>query len=236
MAAPHIDPSTVWLLVPAYNEEQVICGVLDVVRPYGYQVVVVNDCSRDGTSDAVRSRPWVHLVEHPINMGQGAALQTGTSYALRRGAKYIVHFDGDGQHPIAQVNELLAPLAAGKADITLGTRFKPRRDGVTSNVPRAKRRLLAAATAYTRFVTGLRITDTHNGFRAMTAETARKLDLHQNRMAHASEILFWIAREKLRYREIAVTIQYTEYSISKGQSMFNALNILWDDLVHLLGR
>jgi len=87
---------------------------------------------------------------------------------------------------------------------------------------------LKLATVFTRLTTGLKISDTHNGLRAFKAEALRKFNITQNAMAHASEILSEIARNKLTYREVPVTIRYTEYSKSKGQSVSNAINILFE--------
>lgn len=224
----------VWLLIPAYNEGPVISSVLEAVRHAGYQVVVVDDCSTDTTHAEVARHEWVHLLRHPINLGQGAALQTAAEYALAQGAQFLVHFDSDGQHPIEEVPLLLRTLIRSRSDVVLGTRF-PKGRMTAGGMPPIKRLVLRLATLYTRLTTGLAVTDTHNGFRAMTADAARRIVITQNRMAHASEILHLIARHRLRYREVPVTIRYTEYSMAKGQSVWNAVNILWEDLLYRRG-
>lgn len=215
--------------MPAYNEGRAIGEVIAGIEPFGYRLVVVDDCSADDTYEQACRHAWVHVLRHRVNLGQGASLQTGTEYALSHGARYLVHFDSDGQHPVEQVERLLRPLISGRIDVALGSRFKSRARG-TESVPLGKRLLLRPATWYTRVATGLAITDTHNGFRALTARAASRMEITQNRMAHASEILSMIAREKLRYVEVPVTIRYTDYSMAKGQSMWNALNILWEDM------
>ena len=160
-------------------------------------------------------------------VGQGAALQTGITYGLQLPEmRFIVTFDSDGQHSAADVDRLLAPLRAGTHDIVLGSRFL--KDGGAVNIPRLKRLLLRGAVWYTRLTSGLTVTDAHNGLRALTAEAARKLNITHNRMAHASELLNQFARLRVRYCEAPVTVTYTRYSVSKGQALLNAVNILWD--------
>ena len=194
--------------------------VRDVVRLHP-QIVVVDDGSRDETWRAAHEAGAV-VIRHPINLGQGAALQTGICLALDRGADLIVTFDGDGQHQVEDVARMVIALDQAGADIALGSRFL----GRTVSLPWARRLLLKAATTFTWVTTGLRLTDTHNGLRVITRNAARMLELRQNRMAHASEILHLIARLDLRFVEVPVTIVYTDYSLAKGQRVSNLFNIL----------
>ena len=161
---------------------------------------------------------------HTINLGQGAGLQTGISFALAEGADLIVTFDADGQHRAAEIPVLLDALIRNGADFALGSRYL----GRALHQPLSRRILLSAATAFTRLTTGLRVTDTHNGLRAMTRRGAACIDLHQNRMAHASEILHQIAASGLRYVEAPVTIEYSAYSLAKGQRVSDSFNIMVD--------
>ena len=114
----------------------------------------------------------------------------------------------------------------------LGSRFL----GRTLHQPLSRRILLKAATSFTRLTTGLSVTDTHNGLRAMTRRGASRINLHQNRMAHASEILHQIAESGLRYVEAPVTIEYSAYSLAKGQRLSDALMILVDLFARRLQR
>ena len=171
------------------------------------------------------------MVRHPVNLGQGAALQTGIDYALAHGADVIVTYDADGQHRASDIEGLLAALEQEYAEFALGSRIRGR-----STIPPAKRLVLQVATAFTRLTTGLRITDTHNGLRAMTRRGAAAIQLRQNRMAHASEILTQIAKSGLRYVEVPVTVEYTAYSMAKGQRIADAVMILLDLFVGKLYR
>src|SRR5436190_10198979 len=153
----------VFVVVPAFNEGEAIGAVLDELRPYDVRVVVVDDCSTDATADAARKGGAV-VLRHAINRGQGAAIQTGIAYALRRGAEVIVTFDSDGQHDAGDLAALVAPIRDGRADVVLGSRFlEPR-----SAVPPTRRALLKLAILFTRATSGLRVTDAHNGLRAFS--------------------------------------------------------------------
>jgi len=213
----------VWIVIPAFNEATTLQGVIAGVQACG-MVVVVDDASGDATA-RIAAEAGVAVLRHPINLGQGAALQTGIDYALARGADVIVTFDADGQHRPGDVLRLVEALQRSHADFALGSRFL---GNSQETVPPMRRLLLRAATIFTRMTTGLAVSDAHNGLRAMTARGARSIRLYQNRMAHASEILDQIAVSGLSYVEVPVTIDYTRYSLAKGQRASDALVILLD--------
>src|SRR5260370_22575986 len=154
------------------------------VRGTGYELVVAAEGSTDATA-AVAAQAGAIVLSHPVNLGQGAALQTGIEFALLRGAAFIVTFDADGQHRAADIGSLLHALTKYHVDFALGSRFL----GTAVNLPRSRRLLLRAATWFTRATTGLRVTDSHNGLRAMTRRGASSIRLRQNRMADASDSL-----------------------------------------------
>jgi polyprenyl-phospho-N-acetylgalactosaminyl synthase len=224
-------PGNIWVVIAAYNEASAIADVVADVTAAGYRAVVVDDGSRDRTAEVAASA-GAALVQHPINLGQGAALQTGIEFALARGADTIVTFDADGQHRAADIPGLVDALAQHNADFALGSRFL----GTTVNMPPSRRWLLKAASLFTRATTGLSITDSHNGLRAMTRRGATHIQLRQNRMAHASEILHQIATSGLKYVETPVTIHYSAYSLAKGQTLFDAVLIVLDLFARRLHR
>lgn len=213
----------VFVVIAAYNEAPVIASVVADVRRTSYQVVLVDDGSIDETGE-IAARAGAFVVTHPVNLGQGAALQTGLDFALAQGADVIVTFDADGQHRAADIPKLIEALWATKADYALGSRFL----GGAINLPRKRRLMLAAATCFTKLTTGLALTDTHNGLRAMTRRGASHFKIKQNRMAHASEILHQIAQSGLAYVEVPVTIEYTDYSLAKGQRLSETVTIMID--------
>ena len=222
-----LENAATWVVMPCYNEDGSLDAVLDAVTRYGYSVVVVDDGSMVAASTHV-ARADVRVLRHCVNLGQGAALQTGIDYALMHRAQYVVTFDSDGQHRAEEIADLVDALRASSSDIALGTRFG--QGGRAVDISTARRLTLRLATRLTRLTTGLALTDTHNGFRAMTRSAASRIRITQNRMAHASQILDEIARQSMTFVEVPVTICYTEYSLAKGQRMSNAFNILWESL------
>jgi len=215
-------PLDTWVVVPLFNEATVIADVVRGIREAFPQVVCVDDGSSDGSAAAAREAGAV-VVQHPVNMGQGAALQTGIEYAVRDPEmRYVVTFDADGQHQVSDAVAMVDKLRAGDADVVFGSRFLDARTKPSA----AKRALLRAAVVYTNMTTKMKLTDAHNGLRAMNRSVAERLDIRQNRMAHASEIVEQIGSAGFRYAEHPVHIIYTDYSRSKGQSMLNSVNIV----------
>ncbi len=223
--------SSIWIVIPAFNEATTIRGVIVSLLPQYPNVVVVDDGSSDNTRQEAEEA-GAKVVRHCINLGQGASLQTGIEFALRQGASYIVTFDADGQHNPDNIAGMIDVLVSEKLDIVLGSRFL----GKTIDMPALRRMVLKAATIFTNLTTGLKLTDTHNGLRAMTAQAASRFDIQQNRMAHASEILNEIADLGLKYKEVPVDIIYTEYSMEKGQKMTDSFRILADLLLGWLAK
>ncbi|ANY06668.1 glycosyltransferase family 2 protein [Pseudonocardia sp. HH130630-07] len=212
-----------WVVVPVYNEGTVIADVVTEVRTRFPNVVCVDDGSRDDSAARIAGTP-AHLVRHPINLGQGASLQTGIDYALRRGAERVVTFDADGQHDVADAAAMVEIVRSGAADAVLGSRFLE----ATEPIPPLKRLVLRTVAMLSPASRKLQLTDAHNGLRVLSRPVLEELRISMNGMAHASEIVAALARSSWRIREAPVTIRYTEYSRSKGQSLFNGVNILFD--------
>lgn len=222
-----VNPTEVFVIIPAYNEQDVITRVIRQLVPFRYKLVVVDDGSAAELDEMLQPFP-VYLLRHRVNLGQGAALQTGIEYALSKQAAYIVTFDADGQHLPSDIVKLLVPLAANKADITLGTRFT----GGSSNISAGRKWVLKTARFVNYFFTGLLLSDAHNGLRAMTRAAASTIRIRQNGMAHATEILSEIRKKKLRYTEVPVSIRYTDYSRNKGQTVWGSFRIFFDILLN----
>ena len=213
-----------WLVVPLYNEAQVVHDVIAEARKTFPNIVCVDDGSSDDSANEAR-RGGAAVVKHPINLGQGAALRTGLDFALRQpGADFFVTFDSDGQHSVDDAMSMVKRLSKGDLDIVVGSRFLDNRTkpGFVKVV------VLKLAVKFENIMTGVKLTDAHNGLRALSRHAAQVIRIDQNRMAHASEIVAEIGRNKLRYEEMPVHLVYTEYSKSKGQSVWNSVNILSD--------
>ena len=213
-----------FVVIPAYQEEEAIARVIADVLQYTRDIVVVNDASSDNTATIARKSGAV-VLEHVVNRGQGAALQTGTDYALRNGADIIVHFDSDGQHQAKDIPAMIQPLLDGEADIVLGSRFLSGRSASKASLPRSKRLvILPMAGRLNYFFTGLMLSDGHNGWRAMNRSAAVKLKITQDRMAHNTEIPYLISRLGLQYKEVSVDVVYHEY----GQGLGDGVRIVWE--------
>ena len=220
--------SDTWLIVPCYNEGTVIFDVLTNARETLPNIVGVNDGSADDSAAQIRAA-GAHLVDHPVNLGQGAAIQTGVEYARAQpGAKYFVTFDADGQHQVKDVMRMIERLRTEPLDIIVGTRFAGQEN---SQVPWIKRAVLKTVVMLSPRTKRLGLTDAHNGLRAFNRRVAEEMNIRMNGMSHASEIVSMIDKHGWRVDEEPVDILYTEYSMSKGQSLINGVNILADGLV-----
>jgi glycosyltransferase involved in cell wall biosynthesis len=213
-----------WLVVPLFNEATVVRSVIEEARGIFPKIVCVDDGSSDASAAEAEAGGAV-VLRHPINLGQGAALQTGLRYALLDPrADYFVTFDADGQHQAGDALAMVNRLDSEPLDIIVGSRFL----NAATKPALVKRAVLKTAILFERMSTGVRLTDAHNGLRALNRHAAKSIQIVQNRMAHASEIVFEIRRKRLRYAEQPVHIVYTDYSRSKGQSVWNSVNILND--------
>ena len=218
----------VWIVVPAYHEATVIGDVVADLRTEFGNIVVVDDGSRDGTATAAL-RAGAHVVPHPVNLGQGAAIQTGVEYARAQpGAQVFATFDADGQHRVADVVAMIDRLRRDDLDIVVGTRFA---GASPARVPALKRIVLKAAAWLSPSSRKLGLTDAHNGLRVFDKRVADGLNLTMNGMSHAGEFIALVAENHWRIGEEPVEILYTDYSLSKGQPLLNGVNILFDGLL-----
>ena len=198
-----------WLIVPCYNEGQVIQEVLASARETFPNIVGVNDGSADDSAAQIRAA-GAHLVDHPVNLGQGAAIQTGVEYARKQpGAEFFVTFDADGQHQVKDVVRMIERLRTEPLDIIVGTRFAGQEN---SQVPWIKRAVLKTVVMLSPRTKKLGLTDAHNGLRAFNRKVAEEMNIRMNGMSHASEIVSMIDQHGWRVDEEPVDILYTEYS------------------------
>ena len=213
-----------WIVIPLFNEGPVVEKVVRDVLEVFEHVVCVDDGSTDDSAERAAAGGAV-VVRHPINLGAGAAIRTGLDYALLSPqTRFCVTFDADGQHQVADALAMVEQVAETEVDILIGSRFL---DGRTKP-GLIKKIVLRTAVMFERLSTGVRLTDAHNGLRAMNRRAAELIEINQNRMAHATEVVAEISRHDLRYAEYPVHILYTDYSRSKGQSVWNSVNILSD--------
>lgn len=209
------------VVIPAYNEEKSIGRVIRDLFERGYKnVVVVNDGSSDTTA-SLAEQAGAKVLNHPINRGQGAALQTGDDYAVFIGAENVVHFDADGQFNAVDISGALRLMAEKNLDIILGSRFLDKR----SKIPAVKRRLiLPVARLINLLFTGVRLTDAHNGFRILSRAALGKIKITQEGMAHNSEIIAQMKKGNLLFAEYPVEVVYHEY----GQGFAEGVKVVRD--------
>jgi polyprenyl-phospho-N-acetylgalactosaminyl synthase len=213
-----------WVVIPMYNEGAVIEGVVRDVRKEFPYVVCVDDGSRDESVAAARAGGAI-VVEHPINMGQGASLQTGFDFALSDPEMTeVVTFDADGQHQVHDAVGMVEKLHAEKLDVVIGSRFLDER----TEMARLRRAVLKTAAVYTRMTSGMALTDAHNGLRVLDRGLLERVRITQNRMAHASELVDEIGKAEVAWAEYPTHVIYSEYSKAKGQSLLNSVNILFE--------
>jgi glycosyltransferase involved in cell wall biosynthesis len=216
--------SDTWVIVPAFNEAPVVGAVVRGLREHFPNVVGVDDGSTDDTAAEMRAH-GARVVRHAVNLGAGAATQTGLNFAmLDPGARYFVTFDADGQHLARDAASMVDRLREGEHHILLGSRFLGSADGLRPG----RRALLSAARTFEWASSGIRLTDAHNGLRAFSREFGAYLNLSHADFAHASQLLEQVHRSKLSYAEHPVTVMYSDYSRAKGQRSINSVNIAVD--------
>lgn len=207
-------------IVPALNAEKTIEDAVSNLKGVVDEIIVIDDGSVDKTYQLAKDCGII-VLRHIVNRGQGAALQTGNEYALKYGADIVVHFDGDGQHRVEDIEGLVKPILSGEVDVVFGSRFLNK----NSNTPWSKKWLiLKPAILFNNFITGLKLTDAHNGLRALNRRALKKINITQDRMAHNTEIVSLVHRYKLKYKEALVIIVYNEY----GQGIKGGFKILRD--------
>ncbi|MCX6798268.1 MAG: glycosyltransferase family 2 protein [Candidatus Falkowbacteria bacterium] len=209
-------------VIPAYNEAERIVTVINKVKPLVDELIVVDDNSRDETY-RLATATGVTVLQHLINLDQGGALQTGTNYALKTGADIIVHFDADDQFAAAEIKDVIAPIISGEAEVVFGSRFL----GKKSNLPWAKRHLIIPVARLVNRLLGINLTDPQSGFRALSRQAAEVIKITNNGKAHCSEYIAEAFRNKLKIKEVPITVTYHEF----GQNFSGGLRIIKDLII-----
>ena len=222
--------TSVYIIIPAYNEEAVIRKTILQLLEYPYRIVLVDDGSTDGTRIAAEDLP-VHYIRHAFNLGQGAALQTGIAYAIEKGAAFIVTFDADGQHDVQDIPQMLDLLKDKNADIVFGSRFLA---GASTNMSLIRKLFIQIARLINFIFTGVLLSDAHNGLRVLNRKAACSIVLTENGMAHATEILIQARKHHLKIAERPVRVLYTDYSRKKGQPLMHGFKIIQDLFLYKL--
>ena len=222
------------IIVPVYNEDPLVLQrTVGGLLGKSYSVLVVDDGSTPPVQLNFKTER-LKVIRHCLNLGQGAALQTGITYALLHQKSWCVSFDADGQHSPTEIPSLLQPIWDGDANITFGSRFV--RPADRKAIPVSRRMILLLGRIFNGLMTGIWMTDAHNGFRAFDQQAMHYLQLKENRMAYATELLWQLRKAKLNWKEVPVHITYSPYSLKKGQSSWQAVRIASDVVLRLIFR
>lgn len=212
----------IFCIIPAFNEAANIGSVLDDLLGKSVKIVIVDDGSADNTFDIARKH-GVTVLRHVINRGQGAALRTGTEYAISKDADIILHFDADGQFQVDDIPRMVEPIISGCADMVFGSRFLSGADN--SEMPWSKKTMIMPLARFiNKFFFGIKLTDPQSGFRAMNSLAARSIVWKQDKMAHCSEIIYLAHKAGIRIKEVPINVAYREY----GQNWRGGLSIIKD--------
>jgi glycosyltransferase involved in cell wall biosynthesis len=215
-----------------YNEATVVDGVIETIHKEFSNVICVDDGSADDSAKVIQAS-GATLVQHPFNLGAGAATQTGIDYALQDPkAEYFITIDADGQHDVKDAVKMLGYLKEHKLDVVFGSRFM----GEVQNISAFKRFFLKIAAIFSKNTTGVNLTDPHIGLRVFNRKFAENLNITLPDFTHASEVIHRTGEGGYSYAEYPVTVTYSDYSKSKGQPMLNAINISVDLLFHRISK
>lgn len=165
----------VLVVVPAFNEGNHIETVLDLLQDHHLQYVVINDYSSDNTSEVAKKNGST-VLDLPFNLGVGGALRTGFRYALKNGYNAVIQIDADGQHPINQIQELIAAAEENSADMVIGSRFLG--ETLLMDVPFSRRIAMRVLSRTASRATGVKITDSTSGFRLIAGKLLVQLAEH----------------------------------------------------------
>ena len=227
--------SKLLVLIPAFNEEntikKVIRDIKNHTKKYATQIIVINDGSLDSTGKIAKGEK-VTVITHILNRGLGASINTGLEYAKAKVFDVLITFDADGQHDAAKIPTLVKPILSGKADITIGTRLHPK----SKSMPTERTLVNKIANFTTFLLTGVYSSDTQSGFRGFSKKAVSLLNITSQRMEVSSEIFKEIKRNSFRFSEIPIDAVYTSYSLSKGQSITNAPNVLLKLAISLMRK
>lgn len=234
-----INKKEIIFLIRAYNEAPRIAPVIESILGASFtHILVVDDGSQDNTSKVLSQFPTLHVVHHPFNRGGGAALETGFEYIRRNGdelgIKYVVTFDADGQHHIEDMPVFMEAFRKDPSlDLVLGSRFVVK---TKTNVPLFRRLTLLGGQFFTLFISGVWLTDAHNGYRMLKLETVKKIHLTMDGMEYGSEFVDEMRHQKCQFTEVPVNVTYTDDTLAKGQHLGGIWRIvtkmLWKKFFH----
>jgi glycosyltransferase involved in cell wall biosynthesis len=216
--------NNIYILIPVYNEEKKIKSVISGLCPIFENIVVVNDGSTDSTQKILESLNVV-LLNHSVNLGQGASITTGFKYIQKqKNANAVITFDADGQHSIEDAKSFAKEILLCDEEIIFGSRFIKNK----SNIPFIKRIVLSVVVFLTNKLSNINLSDAHNGLKAIKKATLEKINIDIDGFGFESQIIHQVSKKEITYKEMPTNTIYTTYSKNKGQKLANGLIILED--------
>lgn len=214
----------VLIIIPAYNEVAVIGKVLSglpkMVGEFAIDMLVIVDGSTDNTPN-VASKAGATVISHLLNTGSGGATYSGIVYAREEGYKYAVTMDADGQHTAEDAVSIVTRILKNDADLVIGSRLIN-----AKGMPWYRQMGNWGLSWITFMLFGLHVTDSQSGLKGFSRRALEELHIKSTGYEFCSEIIWRAKQLNLRVVEIPIKAIYTEYSLSKGQTNWNAVNVI----------
>lgn len=224
------DRNQTFVVLPAYNEATRIQPVIESIAEKGYNMIIVNDGSTDNTLNVIKQSKrkypnQIHIFSLMINRGVGVATQTGFDAVFRFNPKYIVSMDSDGQHSADDLDNVITPLVKGDAEAVIGVR--PLKD-----MPFSRNFANLVMNLLTKIFYRVDVSDSQTGFRAITVEALRKIDINARGYLISSEFIREVNDNNIPFEEVPIQTIYTPETQAKGTNVFEAFKILVQMIKH----
>jgi len=216
------DPNNIYVVIPAKDEESYLGLLIEEIRSLGLQnIVIINDQSTDETRNIAESYPTVVVLDHVINLGAGAATQTGIAYSAGQNAQIIITIDADLQHNPQDIPRLIKHMEENECDLVIGSRFLSK-----NKIPISRIWFNRAGNLISYFLTGKYLTDSQSGLKAISGNLSRDMDLNYDGFEFCMEIIKHANATKSKIAEIPVDVRYTRETMAKGQGLRSGLNMI----------
>jgi len=224
------DKNATYVVLPAYNEATRIQPVIESIAEKGYNMVIVNDGSSDNTLEVIleskkRFPDKIHIFSLIINRGVGVATQTGFDAVLKFNPKYVVSMDSDGQHSADDLDNVIRPLVTGEAQAVIGVR--PLKD-----MPFSRNFANAIMNLLTRIFYKVNVSDSQTGFRAITLDALKKININARGYLISSEFIREVNDNNIPFAEVPIQTIYTPETQAKGTNVTEAFKILVQMIKH----
>ncbi len=214
----------VYIIIPAKDEERHIHELVEKIVSLGYKhIILVNDSSEDDTANEAKQTEEVTILDHIINLGPGAATQTGITHAVEKKAGIIVTIDADLQHDPNDIDRLVQYLDQHDLDLVIGSRFLKKND-----IPKSRVIYNKIANIISYALTGVYLSDSQSGLKAIRGTLGSRLDLNYDGYGFefCMEIIKQAREEGANIGEYPVNVRYTPETTRKGQNLFMGIRMV----------